>query len=848
MDTTIQSYLGLALASVIASAILFLPILITEDHFVGSNSDMSTSAYPAQDYYNSCFRNGVAPLWNPYSTVGLPVQTGLRAAYGPCSLLGLWLETGTQMKVTICFSAALACFGMSGLLVSSGISRFSAFLAGMTVGFGGTYMSNVFAGHVDILTTFGWTPLALWASVTCMRRGGCLWPVLTALVFTIQFTNGHYQASYITGWTCAIFTLLTSALGSAIAVPRISLSEPFLSKVSRRESSPSTNPFELANLLAPSVSHKERIDDVLGWLYRWSIIGLALTAFSCFQWLPALESLSYTNRASSNIAFLLEFNPPPISWLTVFFPTLFDYSSYVFSFSRWLTWEGQFYQGAVNLAFAFLAVLLSSRRKLLVPIILLTISVVLSLGDATPVFGLYYKLDPFARIFRVPARYMICGTLMIGWISALGLDRAFEMSRQTSKPNVAPRVILVLGSAYAALTLLFYYGRSNSDWFHWFIRACTSAEEYQKFLLNQQVESLAAIYVMMWMRISWTMFLTMSAAYVLFRFSTRTAAVLLIPLTFCDFGAFVGPQLACLPENFFWVPKGIVRYLRETPYWHQRVCVDSELHQANRFAAYGISDISGYEGFSTQIYQQAVQAQYHFTPDSSISVYEFFNKSKLFDLLSVRYYFSRRTHEQLIANDPGMKQLKFIGTRDDLNVFENPDATKRAYISHRVETPKKPAGLLQQALSDPQTPSSYVLMSEDQFSEFNAQHKLAPSQPLPDDDLVTKIDIESNIVTVRVNTKVGGLLVLTDIWWPGWQAAVDGKPARIWPVYGGLNRGVVCPAGSHEIIFAYLPTKLLLGIKISLATFILTVAYGILAPLIQMLLRAENVPNLPKSK
>jgi hypothetical protein len=64
----------------------------------------------------------------------------------------------------------------------------------------------------------------------------------------------------------------------------------------------------------------------------------------------------------------------------------------------------------------------------------------------------------------------------------------------------------------------------------------------------------------------------------------------------------------------------------------------------------------------------------------------------------------------------------------------------------------------------------------------------------------------------------GGLLVASDCWYPGWRARVDGRETPIVRVDHAL-RGVVLPAGDHEVEFAYVPRPLIAGLFIAPAAF-----------------------------
>ena len=82
---------------------------------------------------------------------------------------------------------------------------------------------------------------------------------------------------------------------------------------------------------------------------------------------------------------------------------------------------------------------------------------------------------------------------------------------------------------------------------------------------------------------------------------------------------------------------------------------------------------------------------------------------------------------------------------------------------------------------------------------------------------------ESERVVVSAATARPGMLVLTDTYFAGWKAEVDGKPAKIHRV-NYLLRGVSLPAGRHRVEFMYRPTSWRAGWVISLVTALLLLA------------------------
>ncbi|HEY7066183.1 MAG TPA: hypothetical protein VII06_32220 [Chloroflexota bacterium] len=71
-------------------------------------------------------------------------------------------------------------------------------------------------------------------------------------------------------------------------------------------------------------------------------------------------------------------------------------------------------------------------------------------------------------------------------------------------------------------------------------------------------------------------------------------------------------------------------------------------------------------------------------------------------------------------------------------------------------------------------------------------------------------------VALDVNATRPGMLVLNDTWAPGWRATVDGADAPVLRVNYGA-RGLVVPAGHHEVVFRYVPGPLLAGLGVTAA-------------------------------
>ena len=80
-------------------------------------------------------------------------------------------------------------------------------------------------------------------------------------------------------------------------------------------------------------------------------------------------------------------------------------------------------------------------------------------------------------------------------------------------------------------------------------------------------------------------------------------------------------------------------------------------------------------------------------------------------------------------------------------------------------------------------------------------------------------------VLIRTNSKAAAYLLLTDTYYPGWHAYVDGKETEILKA-DYLFRAVPVSSGIHVVKFVYEPASFLIGSLIALFTVTTLIAYG----------------------
>jgi len=155
----------------------------------------------------------------------------------------------------------------------------------------------------------------------------------------------------------------------------------------------------------------------------------------------------------------------------------------------------------------------------------------------------------------------------------------------------------------------------------------------------------------------------------------------------------------------------------------------------------------------------------------------------------------------------------------DVKIYENVDALPRAFCvasAHGAATDDEAIAYLQQPQFDP---ASEVVVMGNQGLGISDQ---VADQPVIV-SLCQLVSYEPEHVTVETNTEQDSYLVLTDAYYPGWVAEVDGQRVPIERA-DVLFRAVKVPAGAHHVEFRYEPQSFPIGVAISIGAWVLLLA------------------------
>ena len=81
---------------------------------------------------------------------------------------------------------------------------------------------------------------------------------------------------------------------------------------------------------------------------------------------------------------------------------------------------------------------------------------------------------------------------------------------------------------------------------------------------------------------------------------------------------------------------------------------------------------------------------------------------------------------------------------------------------------------------------------------------LGESQPQDSTAQVTLTAYEPNQLTYKLSSATGGVVVFSEIYYPGWTATIDGQEAELGRVNYVL-RALKVPAGEHEVVLSFFP-------------------------------------------
>lgn len=606
---------------------------------------------------------------------------------------------------------------------------------------------------------------------------------LLALTIGLQLLAGHAQTSFYSALIVAAFALVRIAHHASHLTPQ-------------------------ASGLAP------RILLSAGSLLLAALWGVGLAAI---QLLPSAELAAHSQRAGglTDLQFAFELSFWPWRLISLVAPDFFGNPAHGEYWAFGTYWEETAYLGILPLILAGLAVAAWWRKRKqeregplsLVPflVILALLSILLALGKYTPLYPFLFRYVPGFDLFQAPARLMIGYALAVPLLAGIGADTF----RPTAQARTACRILLLVGLGIGLAGLV--------GWLALPLAQPSLGSSTARLGLTLSVASGV---------------LLLRAGGTTRRLGTgrwKALVVTVVSLDLLTFGRGLvpgtEPQVYHAPvasgEFLASQPSGrtFVAYPYAQEVYDQYVSLDSfgpsdvaylqELRESlipNLNAAHRLPGLGNYDPLAVDAYRDLwdrLEGERDAPP-------EFDEVRPLLDLFSARYIVTGDELPLPLLYDAGP------------NIYLNERALPAAFVVNKARAVADPEARLAALLDSDFDPRAEVIL--DAAPPLGqGLDGATTTQPAPQ-----VLRQGPDRVIIQVNMSQAGFLVLTDTYYPGWWATVDGEPAKIL-LANHAFRAVELPADVHTVVFRYAPLSFRLGAAIALdAALLLLVAMALL--------------------
>jgi hypothetical protein len=714
----------------------------------GPNSDQFVAGYAFREFGAAMLaQTGGFAQWNPYLFGGMPYIAAMHGdIFYPTFLMRMLMPTDAAMTWSFILHLVLAGFFTYKFVRSSGFGFYSALFAGTAYMMSGQLASLVSPGHDGKLSVSALFPLALWMLTLGMRRGKAWsWGVL-ALTIGLAVLSPHPQLLQYLLLASAAFTL-------HLAVSEL-----------RKREAPVKVVFGRMGLALIAVA-----------------IGGAMGAI---QYLPVREYVAWSPRAGglADYATAVSYAWPAKELFDAYLPQFAGMIDAYWGENAIHLHSD--YAGVVLLmlaAAAFVGLRKDSRKGfLLFWIVTLVVALLWALGGHTPFYRIPYAIIPGTKYFRAPATVFFVGTMALSVLAAAGLERI--LMRQVGVKYAASWIAIA-----AFIGVLGSIGVLND-----FARAFASDE-----MLDMVISNSSAVVTGAWR--SFAFVLLAAIAVILYKrakLPLRVAGWALVLLAVVDSWTIM---------RHYWIFSRGAKITYRTDAAIEKIKADREpsrvltieLEQVNvrdvnlegdGLMIHRVRSVLGYHGNQLGRYNDILEKDQGFQ--------QIFNP-KMWQLYNVRY---------LLTNTADVGQY-FPGAQWVIGPVEDNAGTKVYLYRLPGNNPLAWVAPVIVKAEDARVGSTLLNSSFDitRAALFAEDANVSGVDSLTALPLPTGIDVavsmyEPGRISLELSrpAPAGSAMVVSENYFPGWTAKVDGQPAPVGRVDYTLI-GVQLPSGGRKV-------------------------------------------------
>lgn len=491
---------------------------------------------------------------------------------------------------------------------------------------------------------------------------------------------------------------------------------------------------------------------------------LLFAAVTSVQWLPTLKFISLSNRAYD----LGDFTKPGwfIPWQNLIQFLAPDFFGNPATANYWGVWNyGEFigYLGIIPLIFALSAVIFRRDKKTLFFSLLALFALVFALP--TPLAKLPYILKlPFLSTSQ-PTRLMSIIDFSLSILAAFGFDWFIRNKNDKKIVSVILPLVLLMGFCWLAVVgnRSLGLGISNDN----------ILVARKNLILPSMILLISGVLIIL-------------KTKNISRFGTLLNC-LIVSLVVIDLFRFGWKFTPFSPEKWLFPQTKLTGRLTENANYWRIMSLDRQIMPPNFASSYRFQDVSGYDPLYLSNYSQLAGAWDRNAPDITPAS---FNRiitpdtlNNFFpDLMGVKYLLS---FQKLAESD-----FTFLDQEGQTYLYENKKVFPRAFL---VEE------LINIESKEEEMEKMFTLADKLRFTAVTSQKiRVNPNKLNPYESVIIT-QYQPNKIEMRVRSDYERMLVLTDNYYPVWQAYIEGKKTEIYPVDFAL-RGIIVPPGEHKII------------------------------------------------
>jgi hypothetical protein len=267
---------------------------------------------------------------------------------------------------------------------------------------------------------------------------------------------------------------------------------------------------------------------------------------------------------------------------------------------------------------------------------------------------------------------------------------------------------------------------------------------------------------------------------------------------------YFGPRMVELP-SLKWLADNL---------GHDRMFGIDQTSPANTLSASRIRDIRHFDAMFPVLYLDYAEAIWR---GARNTVYQTGSpewkvvRDPLLDLAAVKFIITR---DPLASVPAGLTQV--YSDRDG-TIYRSTEALARArFVPEAVVAPKSLSPTALKGMTG-QLKSAVVLQD---YPGTAPRPACSAAQTASVEFLEDRV----SQIRLKVAAPCRGFVVLADLFYPGWQATIDGKDTRIYKANYAF-RAVEVDAGTHEVVFAYRPVSLRVGVPVAILTALGLIVY-----------------------